>query len=569
MKPKIIFTDNYTLNNKLVDDEYDYYVLTKNAWNDGGYCTTFEVKLLKNKQFYSQQNRKILFDGQTKEEESYRFLTSLYNSDNYVNIEDVKKVRQFISIGTDYDAIKEVFNDYYDEILECLHDVQYLKLNNKMSDELSKITGHEAFNISLLREQAYKKYYNDFELEIVNKGKSDEDKEKLEPEFNFNLSLGIRNYKYNFKFFDKYDLPARINLLIGKNGTGKSQTLKYIANYFMFQEREQNVDVDKHPNFILNLIVFAYNPYEDFYIPKENEGILIKHKYVGFKKRIKNEKIKYHPNHPKEQSFESFVNLILKDIDNFDTEREKVYDVSFLQQVINFLHEARNSITWVALKPLKPETIDYCRNINIDISSDQTYIVLEPEKMANNSYKIIKDLLKTDFDNEVYFVDTNKKIIPFSSGQKIFSYLIINLLSMIKRNSLVLIDEPETALHPNLEIHFMRILNSILEKHDSYAIIASHSSIITREIPDKFVHIISVNNNETVSIDKPVMKTFGSNIGDITNYIFDDLFQEEKPFEKWIIEQKDKYQDYNEFKEKVGKFLSYEVLHEAKKVWEL
>ena len=66
----------------------------------------------------------------------------------------------------------------------------------------------------------------------------------------------------------------------------------------------------------------------------------------------------------------------------------------------------------------------------------------------------------SDFEEKIYFVSTEFKILLMSSGQKIFCSLVLNLLSVIKNNSLVLIDEPETALHPNLEIDFMKILKS-------------------------------------------------------------------------------------------------------------
>ena len=79
--------------------------------------------------------------------------------------------------------------------------------------------------------------------------------------------------------------------------------------------------------------------------------------------------------------------------------------------------------------------------------------------------------------------------------------------------------------------------------------------------------MISIQDRTQVLINKPVMKTFGSNIGDITNYIFDDVFQEEKPYQEWLLEQKEHYDNYQDFHEKIGKILSYEILTEAKKMW--
>ena len=111
-----------------------------------------------------------------------------------------------------------------------------------------------------------------------------------------------------------------------------------------------------------------------------------------------------------------------------------------------------------------------------------------------------------------------------SSGQKIFCSLVLNLLSVIKNNSLVLIDEPETALHPNLEIDFMKLLKNILVEFDSFAIIATHSAIITREVPPNFVKVIKLDKEDKPVISPPVINTFRADIGTIIKYVFDDIF---------------------------------------------
>ena len=139
---------------------------------------------------------------------------------------------------------------------------------------------------------------------------------------------------------------------------------------------------------------------------------------------------------------------------------------------------------------------------------------------------------------------------------------------MIKENSLIIIDEPENTLHPNFEIGFIKILNAILEKFNSYAIIATHSSIIAREIPTKFINMIVLDEDkDIVEIQKPVMKSFGASITDITNYIFDDVFYENKPYSKWlekqITEYKKQLKNFEEFKKDYQEILSYELLLEA------
>lgn len=576
MKPKVIFTDNQTYNT-LIEDGNSYFVLTKNAWNDNGYCTKFEVKLIKDKQSYSQPNRKILFKDQTKDEDSYNILRKKIKSNGYVEIEDFKEERDYISLGTDYEEIKKIFPEHYEDILKSLNDVSCYLDNGEISTAVEFFTLHPGFKESLLREQAFKKAYEDLKLESINKGKTGNEIVSIKPEFNFEFKLGERHYKYDFPFFDENNLPHRINLLIGKNGTGKSQTLKYIAKYLMFQEKEKQVVVSKHPDFIQNLMVFAYNPYEDFYIPKykeinkeiKKEALLIKYKYVGLKKREEDNEITFNPEYPKIESYKSFMRLLQKDVNNFDEKREKMYEISFIEQIVEYLKKFDESISGFALK-FKDEinTEKYQFDLIIHRKPEGNFIYINPSLENINMYDLfLQKSSLNDFENEISFFDIQENILNLSSGQKIFSYLVINLLSMIKENSLILIDEPETALHPNLEISFMKILKSILDKNKSYSIIATHSAIMTREIPDKFVHVISIKDVTKISINKPVMKTFGSNIGDITNYIFDDVFQEEKPYKEWLDQQKDSYNNYKEFYEQVGKTLSYEILTEAKKMW--
>jgi len=142
-----------------------------------------------------------------------------------------------------------------------------------------------------------------------------------------------------------------------------------------------------------------------------------------------------------------------------------------------------------------------------------------------------------------------------------FVDLVINLLSLIKTNSLILIDEPENTLHPNLEIDFMKILKDILEEFDSFAIIATHSSIIVREVSSTALNII-VSDKDEIEIQKPLLNTFGSNITDITNYIFNDIF-ENRPYTKWLHEKLKEYESFEEFQEEYQNILSYELMLEA------
>ena len=62
----------------------------------------------------------------------------------------------------------------------------------------------------------------------------------------------------------------------------------------------------------------------------------------------------------------------------------------------------------------------------------------------------------------VIFIKDNE-VVKLSSGQRLFFYIVINLVGEIKKDSLIVIDEPELFLHPNLEIVFISLLKKVLE----------------------------------------------------------------------------------------------------------
>ena len=107
-----------------------------------------------------------------------------------------------------------------------------------------------------------------------------------------------------------------------------------------------------------------------------------------------------------------------------------------------------------------------------------------------------------------------------SSGQSILAHFVTALVARIQENTLVLFDEPETHLHPNAVAHLFNVLNRILIKHQSFAIIATHSPIVIQEIPKKRVILLSREENNTFVM--PIhFETFGESISELTRHVFD------------------------------------------------
>lgn len=131
-----------------------------------------------------------------------------------------------------------------------------------------------------------------------------------------------------------------------------------------------------------------------------------------------------------------------------------------------------------------------------------------------------------------------------SSGETIFLFSISNILAKIRPNSLLLFDEPEQHLHPQAITRLINAILKILEKYDSYAIVATHSALVIREILSQNVFVFNRNDHELM-INKIGIESFGEDISVLNNYVFKNV-NEDKRYEHYVrmIAEEQQY-DYN------------------------
>ncbi|WP_369887280.1 AAA family ATPase [Klebsiella pneumoniae] len=88
------------------------------------------------------------------------------------------------------------------------------------------------------------------------------------------------------------------------------------------------------------------------------------------------------------------------------------------------------------------------------------------------------------------------------------------MLSSIQNNSIILIDEIENFLHPNLIISLISSLSDLLISTNSICLIATHSLYVAREIPRSGVHIFEriliIQFTLSILILKLMVRTFKS-----------------------------------------------------------
>lgn len=106
-----------------------------------------------------------------------------------------------------------------------------------------------------------------------------------------------------------------------------------------------------------------------------------------------------------------------------------------------------------------------------------------------------------------------------SSGHSIVLLTITKLVDAVEEKTLVLMDEPESHLHPPLLSAFTRALSDLLHNRNGVAIIATHSPVVVQEVPRSCVWKLTRLRTQGRS-DRPEGETFGENVGVLTREIF-------------------------------------------------
>lgn len=113
--------------------------------------------------------------------------------------------------------------------------------------------------------------------------------------------------------------------------------------------------------------------------------------------------------------------------------------------------------------------------------------------------------------------------IPYailSAGQKIVLNIITHLIARLRKRMLVLLDEPETHLHPTLIVGLLTEVSRLLEEQDSNAIIATHSPLIAQQTPSHRVRVIA-RVGGAIEVTEPSLECFGAHLSALASALFD------------------------------------------------
>lgn len=350
--------------------------------------------------------------------------------------------------------------------------------------------------------------------------------------------LGDSFEPVDFIFDKSNDLVQDINLIIGKNGLGKTHILKEICSIVT------GLKTSKSKPLFNKLIIVSYSPFESFYTNREL-STLLSLKYG--KEDVGNTEANF-------MSIDDYTYIGFRDIDGkFDKNKPASFSA---KSIINAIEYDRDIAWWADGNSGKVNTIFSTLSLSMKFDTIRFKKVNGGEvdlRLNNNKIEFNDEGEEINFHDGVTFHYKDQDV-KLSSGQQIYSFMIPSIVGEIQDETLIIIDEPELYLHPALEVGLIEMLKNILKQRNSYAIIATHSAVIAREVPRKCVSVLKESDYGT-KIDKPNIETYGESLDEIIGEIFDD-YSLKKPYQYEIdrVVNEDGYSGdkFNDLSERLG-----------------
>jgi len=246
--------------------EYPALALVKDGWNDYGYYILYNLILYKTRDESIEIGNVKILDKRTD---------STIIPDSFTSLD-----HNFCSLGQSleyYEKIKKNFPETFIDILNSLNDIA---IND---EKAAAFKSEKGYKDGLMRFGSAEKAFTGAKMLLLENKKAVND----QLAFSYSVMVTGANSKHEvfFDFILDTELPFRINVLIGKNGTGKTQFLGSMV-YSISGIKYPNSFQPYNPLFD-RVIAISYSLFDDF--PKPEETTVFSYKYIGL--RTKEEEI--------------------------------------------------------------------------------------------------------------------------------------------------------------------------------------------------------------------------------------------------------------------------------------
>ena len=446
---------------------YPFANLIRDTWDDQGYQTSFFLEI-------HTEDRRTIQVGVVK----------ILRLDQREGPTEVPRYFQdslgdeYCSLGqnlTYYETLRTLGPHIYQPVLRALRDVVY------QPEVRAAFSQHPGFSASLALKGGSSRALEDAVGLFQGHGDPTPEGAGGILSLTFRSNVGGSDFDIPLRFNETDLLPSRINAVIGYNGTGKTRLL---ANLAMVAHADSALRADldfsrKYGTFVGDtnvpfgsVIAVSYSAFDTFEVHGRTEE---DREYLRRSGEVRGY---------------SYCGLRSFDHDEFEPHR--------LKGIAEVSREFAETLSRVGAGQGREIIDDALECVAQDASFQR--LGFTPEQVHQSSFV--------------------SEIFPsLSTGHKVVLNIIVQLSAHLQRRSLVLIDEPESHLHPPLLAALLRGMNILLERRDSFAVVATHAPVVIQEIPKKYVRVLRRFDSITL-VETPEIETFGENVGILTRQVF-------------------------------------------------
>lgn len=458
---------------QIPDSGSDTIYLSIDNWNDFSFVTQFHMYLHdKVGNLHSIGNIKIGFKGQTEETATYKKLSSEFEQLDPI----------FFSLGENAKFYKNLNRFSHDnhKILAALNDIVLLP------KQLESVRAERVLSSSLLRDTSLSVIKGQY-TRIVSGGV---ELTNYDFEFEREERQGFGSLSLSFNVEVNSKPSTNIHAIIGRNGVGKTTLLNGMieaitkpdtASAKFYDTRYRNKrEIDD--SYFSSLVSVCFSAFDPFTPP---------------------------PEQPDPAKGTCYFYIGLKNTDSPDLHR----NISALQSnCVNALthcfRDREKTKRWLnAIKKL---------------GSDENFASMSLQRLVDIFQKL-RQQSKSQSDSKDFRAKYHSLVMPdlkgMSSGHAIVLLTITRLVATVQQKTLVLLDEPESHLHPPLLSALIRAVSDLLLAQNGVAIIATHSPVVLQEIPKSCVWKI-YRRGASVQKNRPAIETFAENVGVLTSEVF-------------------------------------------------
>jgi predicted ATPase len=258
-----------------------------------------------------------------------------------------------------------------------------------------------------------------------------------------------QDFDSKLDIFDNLPKNARLAILTGQNGTGKTRLLEKFSKSVLNKLKDGSSEYT-------SMICLSGTVLDKF--PRENNI----EKYIYLGKRVSNNMFS------EIAPFRTLFSFLLRDMSIKDVNR-----IDMAKSLLSRL--GFDAVFNLILKPLNKDKTKKEDKINLEIK-------LDIDSLCNNTNYFNNFTHEGIIISEIQFQKNNKKfeLMDLSSGERSYILTLLSLIFMSKDNSIIIYDEPENSLHPQWQIDVIKDIWNITSKivSNCKVVIATHSPLI-------------------------------------------------------------------------------------------